>query len=162
MGNPYHVCEGILLRGTPRRELGPETGVSQKEPGTRESGTLPPPPVDGRRTDTCENITSNPSYFVRGRFLPFADLTGGTRDTRPFPIGVEFLSFSCSFREKIRQIIGWCPHLGGWRQLLLSPPFGKSCIRHCCGLFTLPVQFLSSPSHERSDLTSHHSIIRFV
>ena len=45
------------------------------------------------------------------------------RDTRP--LWVKFPSFSCSFRENFGQIIGWRPHLGGWRT-----PFGKSWIRH--------------------------------
>ena len=34
------------------------------------------------------------------------------------PLWVQILSFSCSFQKFFDQIIGWRPHLGGWRPLL--------------------------------------------
>ena len=51
---------------------------------------------------------------------PLADLRGaGTRT----PLGVQILSFSCSFRPKKLQNN---PNLG-----VGAPPWGKSWIRHC-------------------------------
>ena len=46
----------------------------------------------------------------------------------PPPPRVRFLSFSCNFREKFGQIIGFCPHLWGWRP---PPASGKFWIRDC-------------------------------
>ena len=37
------------------------------------------------------------------------------------PSGVEILSFLCSFWGNFDQILGWHPHLGGWR----PPPLGN-------------------------------------
>ena len=62
----------------------------------------------------------------------------GTRDTAPNL--VQFLSFSCSFRQKSCQIIGFWPKLGSWRRFPTHPPLptplpappGKSLIRHWC------------------------------
>ena len=55
--------------------------------------------------------------------LSLADLreAPGTRT-----LWIQFLSFSCSFREKFWQIIGLHPNLRDWR-----PPSGKSFIPHC-------------------------------
>ena len=41
------------------------------------------------------------------------------------PLWIQFLSFACSFREKVGQIIGWHTHPGGWRppvREILDPP----------------------------------------
>ena len=40
----------------------------------------------------------------------------------------KFLSFSCSFREKIGQIVGWCPHL--WFGVLLLGNPGSVTEQH--------------------------------
>ena len=48
--------------------------------------------------------------------LPLADLGGGARDARP-PLGVQILSFSCSFQQIIRKIIDF------WE---LAPPPGEN------------------------------------
>ena len=48
----------------------------------------------------------------------------GVPGTRPH-LWVQILSFSCSFQEIFDQILGWQPHLWGWRHLLwkiLDPP----------------------------------------
>ena len=48
---------------------------------------------------------------------------GGARDAPP--LWVQIVLFSCSFWEIFDQIIGWRPHVGGWRCLLwqiLDPP----------------------------------------
>ena len=44
----------------------------------------------------------------------------GTRDARP--LSVQFVSFSCSFRQKYCQIIGFCPKLRNWRSPRLGNP----------------------------------------
>ena len=46
-----------------------------------------------------------------------ADLRGGARDARPPPLGAQILSFSCSFQQKSRKIIGY------WE---LAPPPGEN------------------------------------
>ena len=53
--------------------------------------------------------------------LPLADPRGAPGT----PPSVQFLSFSCSFRQKSWQIIGICPKLRGWRLPfweILDPP----------------------------------------
>ena len=39
----------------------------------------------------------------------------------PSPLWIQILSFSCSFRGKFGQIMGFCLHLGSWRPLLGNP-----------------------------------------
>ena len=59
----------------------------------------------------------NPSQAVEISNLPLVNPKGGSN----------FLSFfSCSFREKVGQIIGWRPSFG-----VGSHPSGKSWMRHC-------------------------------
>ena len=50
------------------------------------------------------------------KLVALADLRGGTRDARPL-LGVQILSFSCSFQQIIRKIIGL------WE---LAPPPGEN------------------------------------
>ena len=44
---------------------------------------------------------------------------GGNRDM--CPLLVQFLSFSCSFRQKSCQIIDFCPKFRSWRPRLGNP-----------------------------------------
>ena len=59
---------------------------------------------------------------LSGYIRAVADLRGGARDARPpSPLWPKISSFSCSFRKKIGQIIGWrSPPLG-----LAPPPLGN-------------------------------------
>ena len=45
---------------------------------------------------------------------------------------VQFLSFSCSFRKKIGQIIGWRPHLDSWRPSSRLGNLGSATVWGLC------------------------------
>ena len=61
---------------------------------------------------------------------------GCTRDGYPY-LSVQFLSFSCSFRQNPCQIVGFCSKIRDWRL-----PSGKSWIHHCS--FIVAVFFFRS------------------
>ena len=82
--------------------------------------------VSGMLYMFTHEILTRSNKLISFRFLTIAlaDLRGGARDARP-PLWVQILSFSCSFWEILGKIIGWRPHLGGWRPPvweILDPP----------------------------------------
>ena len=64
-------------------------------------------PPRGEQTDTCKNIAF-PRLRLRAVIVPLH-------------WRIQFLSFSCSFRQKSCQIIGFCAKLRGWRPRLGNP-----------------------------------------
>ena len=55
---------------------------------------------------------------------PFGRRVGGVGWQEHAPLFVQFLSFSCSFQETFRQIIGWRSHFGVGTPVweILDPP----------------------------------------
>ena len=64
-------------------------------------------------------------YFLSLHDAYFPLKSGSLIKSSMHLLSVQFLSFSCSFRQKFCQIIGFCPLLRSWR----LP--GKSWIPHC-------------------------------
>ena len=60
--------------------------------------------------------------------LSLADLGGGARDARP--LSVQFFFIFMQFSGKFIKIIGWRPHLWGWR----PPPLGNPASATVCGV----------------------------
>ena len=64
-----------------------------------------------------------------------ADPRGGAKDAPP--LGPNSVSFSCSFRQKSCQIIGFHPKLRGW-----LPPSENSCIHHWKDWLNIVIQWI--------------------
>ena len=92
------------------------------------------------RTQCCNLIGSEPLYIpcIEVGQMLLADLGGGRQGR---PLGVQILSFSCSFRQKNLKSNST---FGSWRT-----PSGKSWIRHCLH-FGLPCSKFSFTPYDQT------------
>ena len=130
---------GICIQRGLDRALPPSDtmGYSQRAGGTHPTGM-----------HSCfwGNFTS---WAEPIRLLNYLRIRGGAPGTRA-PFSVQFLSFSCSFRQNSCQITGFCSKLRGWHPCpgweILDPPLLTNIFAptECCVL--LPPILHRSPS----------------